>query len=328
MKGENGTDWSRKSRSYLKTLSVSNKMHKITEYFPILNQIDKLIFENKRLSKFIQSELAKHTNEISTNSQKFTSKFLNKLFENSIKNADRNPRGRHHNEVITKFAISLFIWSGPMAYEFLHKNLPEAIPSTSLIRDKIHSQYSHISEGEFMFDELVTHLQRFKCPMVVSLSEDATRIISRVEYDPQTNQCVGFVLPANNEGFFQHELFKATSFQSIKQMFETGIKSKFAYVYVVQPLCDGVPSFCLTCLGTNNKFDYHVILMRWKHIVSELTKRNIKVVNFSSDGDSRLLKAMLIMLSLQKEPSFNPCTILPSQNELPSEWTEWFKLYT
>ena len=97
-------------------------------------------------------------------------------------------------------------------------------------------------------------------------------------------------------------------------------------MYVVQPLGDGVSSFCLTCLGTNNKFDYHAILMHWKYIVSELSKQNIKVVNFSSDGDSRLLKAMLIMLSLQKESSFNPNTILPSEIELPCEWTEWFKL--
>ena len=69
-----------------------------------------------------------------------------------------------------------------------------------------------------MFDELVTHLQRFKCPMVVSLSEDATRITPHVEYDPQTNQCVGFVLPVNNEGIFQREVFKVTSFQSIKNV--------------------------------------------------------------------------------------------------------------
>jgi len=47
-------------------------------------------------------------------------------------------------------------------------------------------------------------------------------------------------LPVNNEGIFQREVFKATSFQSMKQMFETGVKTKFAYVYVVQPLCDGV----------------------------------------------------------------------------------------
>ena len=104
---------------------------------------------------------------------------------------------------------------------------------------------------------------------------------------------------------FEHGAYQATSFQNIKQMFETGIKSKFAYVYVVQPLCDGVSSFCLACLGTNNKFDYHAILVRWKYIVSELGKRNVKVVNFSSDGNSRLLKAMLIMLSLQTEHLFN-----------------------
>ena len=35
---------------------------------------------------------------------------------------------------------------------------------------------------------------------------------------------------------------------------------------------------------------------------------------------------MLITLSPQKEPSFNPYTILPTEIELPFEWTEWFKL--
>ena len=41
-------------------------MYKITEYFPILNQIDKLILENKQLSVFIQSELAKNVKESDT----------------------------------------------------------------------------------------------------------------------------------------------------------------------------------------------------------------------------------------------------------------------
>lgn len=123
------------------------------------------------------------------------------------------------------------------------------------------------------------------------------------------------------------ERFKQLLFKTLNKCLKLVLNQNLLMcTYVVQPLCDKVPSFCLACLGTNNKFDYHAVLLRWKYIVSELGKRNVKVVNLSSDGDSRLLKAMLVMLSLQKEPLFNPCAVIPSQFELPSEWTEWFKL--
>ena len=311
------TNWSRKTRSYIKNLSASKNSHKITEYVPIVNQIDKLILENKQLSTFINSNLqpSKPSQVI------FNSAFLQKLYENSVINASRKPNGHRHNEIVIKFSTSLFIWSGPIAYEFLHRNMPAAIPSISLIRNKIHSQYTDIPEGIFRFDELVLHLQRFKCPFVVSMSEDANRIIT---YDSSNNQGVGFVLPMR-DGMVQCGVYEATSFDKIIEIFKTRPLSKFAYIYVAQPLCDGVPSFCLACIGTDNKFDYHSILLRWKYIFSELKKRSIQVINFSSDGDSRLLKAMLIMLSLQKEPTFDAIT-LTSEIKLPSQWVNWFIL--
>ena len=47
------TNWSRKTCSYIKNLSASKNSHKITEYVPIVNQIDKLILENKQLYIYI-----------------------------------------------------------------------------------------------------------------------------------------------------------------------------------------------------------------------------------------------------------------------------------
>ena len=35
---------------------------------------------------------------------------------------------------------------------------------------------------------------------MVAISEDATRIISRVEYDCETNRMVGFILPCDDTG--------------------------------------------------------------------------------------------------------------------------------
>ena len=59
---------------------------------------------------------------------------------------------------------------------------------------------------------------------------------------------------------------------------------------MAQPLATIVPAYCL---GINNKHDYTLVIKRWSHIVSECAKRNITVMSFGADGDSRELKAML-----------------------------------
>jgi len=40
----------------------------------------------------------------------------------------------------------------------------------------------------------------YNAAKVVSLREDATLVVSRVEYDGKTDKLVGFVLPCNDEG--------------------------------------------------------------------------------------------------------------------------------
>ena len=38
-----------------------------------------------------------------------------------------------------------------MAYEFLHRNLAEALPSLRTVQNLVHSNYSNIEEGAFRF---------------------------------------------------------------------------------------------------------------------------------------------------------------------------------
>ena len=54
-----------------------------------------------------------------------------------------------------------------------------------------------------------------KAPKVVSISEDATRVISRVDYDSETDHCVGFVLPTDQHGLPLLDSFVALSFSAI-----------------------------------------------------------------------------------------------------------------
>jgi 2-keto-3-deoxy-L-rhamnonate aldolase RhmA len=70
--------------------------------------------------------------------------------------------------------------------------------------------------------DLMSCYNTFNAPHVVSVAEDATRIIKTVKYDPCTNKCVGFLLPTDNhEGLPQTSSYLVTSFEDIERYFST-----------------------------------------------------------------------------------------------------------
>lgn len=113
-----------------------------------------------------------------------------------------------------------------------------------------------------------------------------------MEYDCESDCCVGFVLPLNKLGLPLVDSCLAVSFEAIEKMFSKSNMAKYAYVYMAQPLGENAPSLCLSCVGTDNKFTAKHVLLRWQYILKECHKRNIHVVSFGSDGDSCLMKAM------------------------------------
>lgn len=155
-----------------------------------------------------------------------------KLMENAEHNSQKLPKQRRHDFVVKKFATSLLIFAGPLAYNFLHRNMPVALPCLRTVQRIIFEDYRCIGEGEFRLDELKQYLDSYGAPKVVSIGEDATRVIARIEYDNQTNRLVGFVLPCDNNGLPLTDSFLATSFESIEKAFKDGVVSKYAFVYM------------------------------------------------------------------------------------------------
>ena len=93
---------------------------------------------------------------------------------------------------------------------------------------------------------------------------------------------------------------------------------------MAQSLCDGVPAFCLACIGTD-KVSAELILKRWAYIVSECRKHGITVTSFGADGDSRELKAMQVSVGLLS----SQCSLMSPSDGLkklnvPSDWLSWF----
>ena len=148
---------------------------RITDYHSILNVIEQLTIENQTLS-----DLLRHVNIHEEVPSCSLMPVLKQIISNAEKNAEKLPCGRRHPEVLKKFCIALFIYAGLVAYDFLQQNLSQALPSLPTIRRIVHSQYKTMNEGDFQFDDLVTHITQHKAPSIITIGEDATRIICRV----------------------------------------------------------------------------------------------------------------------------------------------------
>ena len=261
--------------------------------------------------------------------ENFSSLFKH-LLENITVNANKVPQAKRHDHIIKKFSTSLLIYAGPRAYNFLQRNIPDGLPCLRTVQRTIRSEYKPMREGEFLFDDLLNHLNSYNANKVVAIAEDATRVIARVDYDSEAVRVVGFVLPCDNNGLPLCDSFIATSFSAIESMFKENEVAKFAYVYMAQAISKQVPAFCLACIGTNNRFSTDDVLKRWKHVYLECKAHGITVVSFGANGDTRALKAM--KSSCQLLDSFDKCMLKLSPSSLlevenySKDWCSWFKI--
>lgn len=153
--------------------------------------------------------------------------------------------------------------------------------------------------------ELLNYLTEIKLPLAVCISEDCTRIEGRTQYDSRTNQIIGFTLPIDNKtGLPTPFAFPARNSEEIFNHFSSGNSiSSFVDVIMAQPLANA-PPFCLAIFGSDCKYTAMDVENRWKYIVNELNKLNIKVVVISSDSDPKYNRAMRNLSGLTKLSDF------------------------
>ena len=132
---------------------------------------------------------------------------LKELIQNAEKNTHKSKHGVRHQMVAT----SVLIYCGPMAY-----NLPNAIPSLRSVQ-RIIRDYKTFIEGDCRFDGSLRHLISFNAAKIVTIGEDATRIIGRVEYDNESNKLVSFVLPCDSNGLPKCDKYIVNTFESIER---------------------------------------------------------------------------------------------------------------
>lgn len=168
------------------------------------------------------------------------------------------------------------------------------VPSIQTIKRDL-GAVENIEEGKIRSDELKEFLEKNNYEKYVWLSEDATRCVSRVEYDNTSDKFVGFVLPFNDDGIPDTSKFHNVEATQLKCSFTENNISQYIYCVMAQPLSLNASSFCLSAFGTDNKFKTKDVHKRLETIIDDLKNKGIRVLGVSSDGDTRLLKYMKII---------------------------------
>lgn len=231
--------------------------------------------------------------------------FLTEMINCYNTNITRPKQGHRFSYEMKMYAAYQRMLGGRLWYETFKSNATHAVPSIRSIDRYIAQAKSNVMEGILRADELLKYLKDLNLPKFVSLSEDATRINDRIQYDSATNQLVGFVLPLNPEnGMPIADSYHANSAADIERCFydvKTGAEKKRSTninVVMAQPLVKSIPAFCILIFGTDSKYTTDDIVKRWAYIEDELAKRNIKVVSFASDSDPKFNSAMRRHLKL------------------------------
>lgn len=223
---------------------------------------------------------------------KRTHYFLEQLVLAAKRNESHKKEGYRYELNIKLFATYYRMIAGPLAYETLQKNLSCSLPSLPSTNRYIRSGFQMI-EGVPRFNELLVYLNDRKLPLMVSISEDATRVVGKIQYDSKTNQLVGFTLPLDKSTGMPISLyFKARNIHEILEHFSAdNAISSLVNVVMAQPLGDAQP-FCLMMFGSDNKYSVQDVSNRWQYITRELGKLNIQTLTISSDSDPRYNGAM------------------------------------
>uniref|UniRef100_A0A336MEY4 CSON014468 protein n=1 Tax=Culicoides sonorensis TaxID=179676 RepID=A0A336MEY4_CULSO len=217
---------------------------------------------------------------------------------------------RNYDQKLKDLGLYLFLKSGPSTYKFMTENLP--LPSIQTVKNELGS-IENVIEGEVRVKEFIKFLEVNKLPPVVWLSEDATRSITKIEYDSKADKFVGFVLPLDENGLPESSKFTNMSAKNLVVALKEHPKSSYVYTIMVQPLQDRAASFCICVFGTDNKFKTPEVKKRVQQIKQLLNDAGVMVLGISSDGDSRLLKYMRLQINLGN-----------ARSDLPEGWNQYF----
>lgn len=225
------------------------------------------------------SEILETISELETGQKTNIPRLLKTLQDVSLKNSTCSNNQNRYDDATKKFAVYLFYIGGRLLYETLQSNLKNSLPSISTLNRFVNAKNDALQEGEFDFKCLLKFLVDRGLPKMVWVSEDGTRVTGKIEYDSRSNNVIGFIFPLR-AGLPQQGTFATTSAEVIRNYFETGIKSAYAYVIMLLPLQAGASTYSLSLFGTDNSFTTEQVTLRWKWMKEEAKNLESQLLDF------------------------------------------------
>lgn len=202
------------------------------------------------------------------------------------------------------------------------------LPFITTILRYIDNTQDKIIEENFRFKELRIFLVKRHLPLQIWISEDATRITRKIEYNKYSNKLVGFVLPLKN-GCPQTDICLAKPAKVMvdyyRDYYNSSTKVNYAYVIMAQSIDDSAPSFCVSIFGTDSRFTHKDVIKRLGVMKFLAAQEEIEIVGFSSDGDPRLLKAMLVSSYSDLSSCEHKTNSVENEHNSKMDWS-WFSI--
>lgn len=304
---------SRLDRRKYKLNKHTSSQTRIPYYFPILNRIEATLKRNKEIIEELKLQLESKCSDYNVTSLNIPH-FLRILMETAIKNNTKGKHGRKYSDEIKLFGSYLLITAGPMVYDFVYSNMQTCLPCQSTLDNFMALSMKPVEEGVLRVDELKEYLISNNYPLEVAISEDGTRLVPKLLYNAKSDQIVGASLPLSANGMPQTNAYPASTAALIARHFATTQAAGNAYVIMAQPLAPHAAPFCLMIMATDNKFTAEHVRGRMDYIKHELSKKDIKAVTFSADGDPKVLCA-------HQAHMFPPTSVSPA--ECPEVYCEY-----
>ncbi|KAJ1518923.1 hypothetical protein ONE63_011465 [Megalurothrips usitatus] len=240
------------------------------------------------------------TSEVTDNSK--LSFMLKTIVECAVNNAGKRPQAFRYDQIpyLKDVAALFFILAGPLVYDIMAKNM--SFPAICTIQKFINCNADPVVECVLSIPELVSFLDKRNLPREIIVSIDATAVSQRVQYDPKTNQVCGLKPALNSCGLPVALSFPAVSAAKIKEFIDNNSVSTVAFVIMARPHAANAPAFCLSLYGSDNKFSTSQVDSSLQYLAKACAEKGILIKGFSTDGDPRYLKTML-MRSLSNNPN-------------------------
>lgn len=196
--------------------------------------------------------------------------FLQTLIEQNVKRA--SSKKLEYSDHLKKVSLYIFILTGPLAYEVLRSNL--MLPSISTVRQQLGKE-TPVKEGQLQIEPIKAAMELRKEPMFVWISEDDTKITSRIKYNITDDCVMGLELPLSINGVPEQSFFKFTSIDVVTRYLEKYPKSSYAKLVMCQSLSAKSEAYALIIYGTSGSDKTDAVNARWKYISESLSRSGI-----------------------------------------------------